>query len=264
MPPKAEIISIGNELLIGKTVNTNASWLALRLTHLGVDVRRILVIGDSVEEISSCLEESLERDLEVIVTTGGLGPTYDDMTLEGVAMAARVPLEENREALQMIRESYKRIGLELTPARIKMSRMPRGANPLRNPVGTAPGCGLRFERTLIVSLPGVPKEMQAIFDESVAPMMAQISKGRVFGEKAFKASGMPESGLAPLLDEVRAHHPSVYFKSHPQRSEGEPTIEFHLTSTGSDPSTVQDALKRAAAELEEILRKKGAKVSKAT
>jgi len=140
MPTKAEIISIGNELLIGKTVNTNATWIAQRLTHFGIDVRRILVIGDSVEEISSSLKDALKRGPTMIITTGGLGPTYDDMTLEGVARAAEAPLKENQEALQMIKESYKHIGLQLTAARIKMSRMPRGAKPLRNPVGTAPGC----------------------------------------------------------------------------------------------------------------------------
>jgi len=264
MPTKAEIISIGNELLIGKTVNTNATWIAQRLTHFGIDVRRILVIGDSVEEISSSLKDALKRGPTMIITTGGLGPTYDDMTLEGVARAAEAPLKENQEALQMIKESYKHIGLQLTAARIKMSRMPRGAKPLRNPVGTAPGCFLRLKGTFIVSLPGVPKEMQAIFDESVAPVVTEASKGRVFGEEAFEASGIPESGLAPLLDEVRAHHPSVYFKSHPRRSEGEPVIEFHLTSTGTDSSAVHDALGRAAAELKEILRKKGATVTQAT
>jgi len=115
-----------------------------------------------------------------------------------------------------------------------------------------------------VSLPGVPKEMQAIFDQSVAPVVAKASKGRVFGEEAFEASGIPESGLAPLLDEVRAHHPLVYFKSHPRRPEGQPVIEFHLTSTGTDSSAVYDALGRAAAELKEILRKKGATVTQAT
>lgn len=264
MPTKAEIISIGNELLIGKTVNTNATWIAQRLTHFGIDVRRMLVIGDSVEEISSSLKDALKRGPTMIITTGGLGPTYDDMTLEGVARAAEASLKENQEALQMIKESYKHIGLQLTAARIKMSRMPRGAKPLRNPVGTAPGCFLRLKGTFIVSLPGVPKEMQAIFDESVVPVVTKASKGRVFGEEAFEASGIPESGLAPLLDEVRAHHPSVYFKSHPRRSEGEPVIEFHLTSTGRDSSAVHDALGRAAAELKEILMKKGATVAQAT
>lgn len=263
MPPKAEIISIGNELLIGKTVNTNASWLARSLTQLGADVHKMLVVGDSVEEISSSLQEALKRDPAIIVTTGGLGPTYDDMTLEGVARAVGASLDSSQEALRMIRRSYENIGLQLTPARIKMSRMPRGAKPLRNPVGTAPGCYLALEGTLIVSLPGVPKEMKAIFDESVAPMVARISKGRVFGEERFEASGIPESGLAPLLDDVRAHHPSVYFKSHPRRSEGEPIIEFHLTSKGTDLSAVRDALRRAAAELKEILRKGGATVSQA-
>lgn len=263
MSPKAEIISIGNELLIGKTVNTNASWLARRLTQLGADVHKMLVIGDSVEEISSSLQEALKRDPAIIVTTGGLGPTYDDMTLEGLARAVGASLDSSQEALRMIRRSYESIGLQLTPARIKMSRMPSGAKPLRNPVGTAPGCYLSLEGTLIVSLPGVPKEMKAIFDESVAPMVARTSKGRVFGEERFEASGIPESGLAPLLDDVRAHHPSVYFKSHPRRSEGEPIVEFHLTSKGTDLSAVRDALRRAAAELKEILRKRGATLSQA-
>jgi nicotinamide-nucleotide amidase len=141
-----ELISIGNELLIGKILNTNAHWLAKRITSLGLSVRRITVVGDDLDEISSAIRETIQRRPAFIITTGGLGPTFDDKTLEGVARAIGRELKENKEALEMIKKKYEQYvaegrmrKLELTPYRVKMATLPEGSKPLPNPVGTAPG-----------------------------------------------------------------------------------------------------------------------------
>lgn len=139
-----EIISIGNELLIGKTLNTNAQWLAKRLTTLGLNVHRITTISDDVEEISAAVKEAILRKPDFLITTGGLGPTFDDKTLKGITKALGTRLEKNKEASKMIEEKYKIYAkeqglekIELTPARMKMAKLPKGAKPLLNPVGTA-------------------------------------------------------------------------------------------------------------------------------
>ncbi|MCK4474444.1 competence damage-inducible protein A, partial [Candidatus Bathyarchaeota archaeon] len=141
-----EIICVGNELLIGKTLNTNAHWLAKRITSLGSSVKRITVVGDEVNEIAKAVREALQRKPRFIITVGGLGPTFDDKTLEGVAEALKGELEVDEKALEMVKEKYEtyfREGrmerAELTPPRVKMARLPKGAKPLPNPVGTAPG-----------------------------------------------------------------------------------------------------------------------------
>ena len=172
-----EILSIGNELLMGKILNTNARWLARRCTSLGLEVRRITVVGDDEKEICSAVKEALSRRPRFIITTGGLGPTLDDKTIESIAKCLDLELKVDEEALSMVREAYKRLveegrldSSELTPQRVKMARMPEGARPLPNPVGTAPGMLLEVDGTTIISLPGVPAEMEAIFEESVLPV----------------------------------------------------------------------------------------------
>ncbi|MEM2609951.1 MAG: molybdopterin-binding protein, partial [Candidatus Bathyarchaeia archaeon] len=172
MSVQMEIICVGNELLIGKTLNTNAQWLAKRATSLGVTLKRITVVGDDVDEIACAVREALGRKPRFIITTGGLGPTFDDKTLEGIAKAINRRLELNEKALEMVRKKYEEYAkarkinaIEMTAHRIKMAQLPEGAEPLPNPVGTAPGVLVRIGGTDLIALPGVPSEMEAIFDE---------------------------------------------------------------------------------------------------
>src|SRR5712691_9846464 len=156
---RVEILAVGRELLIGKTVNTNAHWIGGRLARMGTRLSRITTVDDNLREISSSLRDSLSRKPEYLVVVGGLGPTPDDMTLAGIAKGLRRRLEVNREALRMVRAHYVEKGrddLKLTSARRKMARLPLGATPLKNNAGTAPGVRLEVGRTIIFSLPGVP------------------------------------------------------------------------------------------------------------
>ncbi|MGQ9515264.1 MAG: nicotinamide mononucleotide deamidase-related protein [Thermoproteota archaeon] len=264
MTINVEIICIGNELLIGKVVNTNASWLARRVTELGASVRRIEVVGDDLDEISNAIQLSLSQDPFIIITTGGLGPTYDDMTLAGVARALGVELEVNSEALEMIKSKYASMSLEITPSRKKMAYLPKGGVAIANPVGTAPGCLIEFGGCKIASLPGVPSEMQAIFAQTIAPILSKESGGRAFREASLVLQGIPESVLAPILDEVRKRNVGAYFKSHPKMSEGVPLIEVHITATDERGEKAEEIVRKGLLDLKEIAVSHGAKVLRAS
>ena len=264
---RCEIVTVGNELLIGKILNTNAQWLAKRITNLGGKVTRITAVGDYIEEIASVIGEAIQRKPDLIITVGGLGPTFDDRTLEGIAKALRLELKVNEKALRMIREKYrtyfKEKGMEraeLTSPRVKMATLPEGAEPLPNPVGTAPGVKISVGRTLIVALPGVPSEMKAIFNESIAPFLKEKTGGALFFEKSIHADGIMESTLAPLIDQVMRDNPSVYIKSHPKGEEKRPHIEIHMSTIATDPKIAKEKLERAASQLSKLIEGSGGKV----
>jgi nicotinamide-nucleotide amidase len=264
-----EILSVGNELLIGKTLNTNASWMAKRFTALGFNVRRITTVSDDVDEISAVVIEALSRKPDFLITTGGLGPTFDDKTLEGVAKALEAPLELNKEAFKMIEEKYKTYaeerGLEkikLTPARVKMARLPKGAKPLPNPVGTAPAVIIKHSKATIVSLPGVPPEMESIFENSIEPSLKKVVGKATFFETSLGVSGIMESELAPIIDKVMHDNPYVYIKSHPRGQERTPHLELHLSTTAEDAATAKNRVSRAIIQITETIQAKGGKITR--
>lgn len=261
-----ELVCVGNELLIGKIANTNAQWLSKRVTTLGLRVKRITVVSDDVPEIAASVRESLQRKPAFIVTTGGLGPTFDDKTLEGVAAALSSELELNDEALKMIEETYERYvaecrieKVELTPHRVKMAKLPKGTRPIRNPVGTAPGVLAEHMATRLIMLPGVPAEMKAIFDESVAPLVQKVAGNLMFFEVSIDVRGVPESELAPLIDQVMHDNPYVYIKSHPKMSERVSHIELHLSTTSDDAVLAHQRMSKTLVQISEMILKKGGK-----
>ena len=261
-----EIISIGNELLIGKTANSNAQWLARRFTSLGGQVRRIIVVGDALDEISSVLEDSLSRKPSLIITTGGLGPTFDDMTLEAIAQTLKAPLSINEEALKMVREKYHQYEattgkkIDLTPARLKMATLPKGAVPLPNPAGTAPGVLLKARESRIIALPGVPMEMEAIFEGSVEPLVREAAGDVFICDRSLKVTEIMESALAPLIDEAIHDNPHVYIKSHPKASEPHPWIELHLMTASESKDTAEKRVEAAAEKISQLILEHGGKV----
>jgi molybdenum cofactor synthesis domain-containing protein len=276
MNVKVEIICVGNELLIGKTLNTNSHWLAKRATALGANVKRITVVSDDVSEIAIALREALRRKLRFIITTGGLGPTFDDKTLEGIAKGLNQKLEVNNRALELVRGKYEALlkegrieKIELTPSRTKMATFPKGSKPLHNPVGTAPGMLADVKQTCVIALPGVPPEMEAIFDESVAPMLKKEAGKSAFFETSVYIEGIMESSLAPLIDRVMHANPLVYIKSHvyvksrPQVEGKKSHIELHFSTIGEDPKTEKDRLGKAVEQLSELVKENGGKVSAA-
>ena len=262
-----EILCIGNEILIGKTLNTNAQWLAKRVTSLGLFTRRITVVGDNINEISVALQEAIKRNPNFILTTGGLGPTFDDKSIAGLAKALGRQIEVNEEALEMVKEkylSYAREGRkeaeQLTPYRLKMANFPKEAVPLRNPIGTAPAVLVKHKSITIIALPGVPSEMKKIFDDSVAPVIKQVAYGVIFFETSIISDNIMESEMAPLIDEIMQNNPHVYIKSHPKGTELVPHIELHFSTTAKNASTARDHVSKALIQLTELIQEKGGKI----
>ena len=236
--PRIEILCVGNELLIGSTVNTNATWLSQEIYKLGCVAARHIVVGDDVDCIAEAVRESLRRRTDLLIVTGGLGPTYDDKTLEGVAKALRRRLEVNEQALKLVEAKYRELAersaiakFEMTPARVKMAILPSKSVPIRNPVGTAPAVMLNYKTSKIFCLPGVPAEMKAIFVESVVPLIKQLVGDLFLSEGCLEVKNLPESSLAPILDKV-VERRGVYVKSHPLGFEGsEPKLEIYVSVT---------------------------------
>jgi nicotinamide-nucleotide amidase len=262
-----EIICVGNELLIGKTLNTNAQWIAKQATALGITVKRVTVVADDTTEIANAVRETLQRKPHFALTTGGLGPTFDDKTLAGIAKALNCKLAVNTEALEMVREKYETYArekgietVELTQARVKMATLPEKAEPIPNPVGTAPGIRVNLEKTVLIALPGVPSEMKAIFHEAVAPLFKQASGRSAFYERSIYVDGVMESSLAPLIDIVMQDNSGVYVKSHPKGRENMPHIEVHLSIMAADEGKAEEKLGNAVVQLSGLIGEIGGRV----
>lgn len=264
-----EIVCIGNELLIGKIKDTNAHYLAKQATQLGANVKRVTVIQDTIPEIASTLCKAIARKPQFIVTTGGLGPTFDDKTLQGIAKALNRKLEVNPIALEMVKQkcieyAKKRelpTEIELTPPRVKMATLPEKTAVVNNPIGTAPGVRVDVDETVLFALPGVPVEMQAIFNETIAPLIKKAVGSSVFCERSIFADNIMESRLAPLIDKVMSDNEGIYVKSHPMRTENKPHIELHLTTLASKKDKPSEKLLKAAKELASLIEENGGLVT---
>lgn len=245
-------------------INTNAQWLAKKITHLGGEVKRITIVSDEVKTIASEILEAINRKPDYIITTGGLGPTYDDLTLEGVATALQLQLFVNQEAEELVREKYaKHLNIPsseiiLKPIQLKMATLPEGFSPLYNPIGTAPGVIGKKGESIIVSLPGVPSEMKSIFDESLSSRIRSSARKRFHNEINLKVEGIIESELSPLINEVRRINPEVYIKSRPFIGGKTPIINLHLSATSNTNSEGLEWLKKSSNQIKQLLTEYGA------
>lgn len=259
----AEILAIGNELLLGIVQDTNTHWLCRRITGLGGRVRRAALLPDDLDTIGEEFLCALEREPDLLVTTGGLGPTQDDRTLEAIAQALSLPLEENEEALQIVKRRYRELfeqgrvdSPELTEARGKMARLPRGALPLDNRVGTAPGTLLRRDPTTIVSLPGVPSEMKDIWENALQPYLEEIFGKGFYLERTLVVKINDESLLAPILREYQSAWPQVYIKSRPKGFDEGLKVLVTLAMSG-ERDLVEGTIDRLVQELRDRLQQAG-------
>src|SRR5712691_11699745 len=261
---RVEVLTVGRELLIGKTVNTNAHWIGGRLARLGSRLSRTTTVDDDLREISSSLRESLYRKPEFLLVVGGLGPTPDDMTLAGIAKGLRRRLALNREALRMVADHYAEIGrgdLKLTSARRKMARLPWGATPLKNTAGTAPGVRLEAGPTIIFTLPGVPREMKSIFKRSAEGEIRERLGNLHTRTVILKLEGIFESTLAPILKRTMRRYPNVYIKSHPKGvEEGVSKIELDVVVVSKGKADSTKISETIASELKREISKAGGTV----
>lgn len=213
---KAEILAIGREILYGRTLDTNSNWLCNELVKLGVTVKRIYVVDDVYEEIAEIVELILKRSPNICITTGGLGPTFDDITVESISKVLKLEMEENQQAINYMLEHLKKRNLELTKERRKMAIMPKGAIPLKNEVGTAPGVYFNYNGINFFLLPGVPNEMKYIFSNHVKQIIESMPGRDFFGELKIEIKGIPESELSKIINKLRIKYKDFYFKSNPK------------------------------------------------
>ena len=260
-----EILCVGNELLSGITVNTNAHWISRNIAESGGFVRRITVVGDDINEISSAVKESITRGPNWLILSGGLGPTYDDKTLEGVAVGLNLDLVLDKTAVEMLKKSYARrsINYELNEIRLKMAKIPRGSIPIQNPVGTAPSVQIEAtpEEMTIVCLPGVPKEMEAIFLQSILPQIKNAIGEFYVMETSLNVIAVSEAMLSPVLSKIVDSNPPdfTYIKTHPYYSvDNESRLRVQLIVRGSNKKEVEIRYNKIFSILiEEIQRLKG-------
>ena len=264
---RIEMLAVGKELLIGRTMNSNAYWLGKRLARMGTMLKEITTVDDDLSEIASAFRGAVKRDPDFLIVVGGLGPTPDDMTLRGIADGMGVTLRRSERALTLIKEHYARRGLnqiELTPARLKMAKLPAGAEPVFNETGTAPGVRLVEGKTTVYCLPGVPTEMRGIFRGSVEP---EIRKrlGKLHRKYVtMKLEGILESALAPMIAEELRKHPGAYIKSHPRGiREGVSNIELDVAVVGEDRRRTDGEGDEIAGDMKRRVEKAGGRVNSA-
>ena len=243
-----EILCVGNELLSGITLNSNAHWLAGEIASAGGTVKRVTVVSDDLDEISAAVKESLARRPNILITTGGLGATYDDLTLEGVASALGKKTMLDGRAVGMLKKSYaaRRLDYELTEARLKMAKIPEGSVPIQNLLGSAPGIFMQAGGTRIFCLQGVPSEMKAIFEKRVLPIVKKGVGRFVAQEINYSVRGVTEAMIAPALLRIVGLHPrdAIYLKTHPRGyyRKKTPQIRIQLISRGSNRKEVKRRL----------------------
>jgi len=251
---RAVILSIGYELLQGRVINTNATYISRKLSLLGYEVKAIISVGDNYNDIGKALDFAINTlGARIVITTGGLGPTHDDITADAIAKYFRKKLVLNKEAYEMIRSKYESAGMEMTESRVKMALLPEGSKPIPNSVGTAPGIHLRLELVELFALPGVPKEMEAMFEQYVEPIL-RARTGIQISEGYLEVMGVPESGIAPLIKAIAKKYP-IYIKSHPQLHEIEsPLVKVYIMATDKERSKARSLCLEACRDLENKLR----------
>ena len=194
---KAEILCVGTELLLGDIVNTNAAYIAEKLAGIGIELYYQTVVGDNPKRLKKCIHEGFAR-ADAIIMTGGLGPTYDDLTKETVAEYFGLPLEEDKDAMAELKHFFKNIGREMTENNKKQAMIPKGARALKNRRGTAPGIALEKDGKVAVLLPGPPGEMRPMFEESVVPLLKKYTD-KVIVSHTVNIAVLGESNVAISL-----------------------------------------------------------------
>lgn len=201
IPIASEIISIGTELLLGNILNTNASYLSRKLAEHGLDLYYITSVGDNPERLINTIKEARQRS-KIIITTGGLGPTSDDITREAVAKAFNVPLKTSPTMVKQIEDFFHQRGKTAPECNKKQAQYPEGGRLLINPMGTAPGFMIEDSACTLFALPGVPGEMKAIFEDKVSPELQKYQKNNIIHSRLLRVFGLGESQVESILHDI--------------------------------------------------------------
>jgi nicotinamide-nucleotide amidase len=242
----AAVLAIGTELTRGELVNTNATWLCEALTRAGFVVSEVACVPDDAPLIDATLLR-LGAECDVLVCTGGLGPTTDDITTESVARVLAVPLERDSASMAAIRARFERFNLPMSPSNEKQADFPRGATVLPNPKGTAPGFSVRLGKSHASFMPGVPREMTAMFESSVLPAVLHLVDGGRH-QIILRTHGLPESQVNDRLAGLEAEYGVVigYRATFP-------VIEVKVQATAADKSAAEGLARKVADVVRERL-----------
>ncbi len=250
--PCAEIISIGDEMTSGARLDTNSQWITQRLSLLGIPTHFHTTVGDDLTRKLSVFEIATQR-ADIVVITGGLGPTADDLTRQVIAQLANVPLKLHQPSLDHIHARFESFGREMPENNIIQAQFPLGSRPIPNPHGTAPGIDMPLNRhgktSRLIALPGVPAEMKQMFDEYVQQQLEnQFSAGKVIRHRTIHSFGQGESAIEAMLPDLiqRDREPRVGITA------SQATISLRIVST---ESTEQQCWSKIA-ETESIIREK--------
>jgi nicotinamide-nucleotide amidase len=276
----AEIVAVGSELLTPYKSDTNSLYLTSELNGIGIDVRVKVIVGDDVDDLTGAFRQAIAR-ADLVVLTGGLGPTADDLTREVVARVLGLPLDEDPAILASLRDRFARRGLAMPEINRRQAQVPRGATPLANPHGTAPGLWMPVNDRIVVLLPGPPRELKGIFESHVLPRLAERTAGRRLRRRVIKMTGRPESHVEEIAQPVYSRMAQWPTPVCTTILAAPGQIELHLTAEGADldrvDRTLEEAVQTLAAALGaivfstdgrslpevvgELLRKRGLKIA---
>jgi nicotinamide-nucleotide amidase len=241
---QAEIIAIGTELTLGTTIDTNSAWLASQLATIGVAVSRVTLVGDGLDEIAAVVREAWER-AELVVCTGGLGPTADDLTREAVAAATGRPLEFHPELLEQIAARFRSFGRTMSESNRQQAFVPQGARAIANPRGTAPVFIIDEPARALMVLPGVPSEMKFLTETVLLPFLRdERGLSSVLLVRSVRLSGTSEAEAGEAIaDLMTAPYPTVGISAKAAQ------YEVRISAQGEDRARVEADLEATVAEV---------------
>ncbi len=244
----AEIIAIGTELLLGEIADTNTAVIARALRLIGLDLYRTAMVGDNAERIAQAVREALARS-DAVITTGGLGPTVDDASRQGVALAVGVPTEFRPELWEQIQERFARYRRSPTENNRQQAMLPAGALAVENPVGTAPAFIVETPTSVVISLPGVPGEMSYLLEAAVLPYLRRrLGLSAVITSRVLKTAGAGESWLdEKIADLERTSNPTVGLSAHPGQ------VDIRITAKAASAAEAELMLDQVDVALRERL-----------
>lgn len=245
----AEIISIGDELLVGQVVNTNATWISEQLNLIGVNVYQITSISDDSDRIREAIDNARQHS-EIILITGGLGPTKDDITKETLCQYFNTRLIFNQEAYRQIEELFTIRGLEVTDINRKQAEIPESCIPIKNTSGTAPGMWFEDDGKVFVSMPGVPFEMKPMMQDHILPELAKRFSKESILHKTILTQGVGESWLSQMISEWENNLPeNIKLAYLPQPS----IVRLRLSARGADQSELESQIESQVEKLNNII-----------
>lgn len=243
MPLNAEIVTTGTEILLGEIVDTNAAWIAQQLRDAGVNLFYKTTVGDNLTRIRGVIELCMSRS-DVVICSGGLGPTVDDMTRHAIAEATGCPLQMHEASRRKLEERFVRFGVQMTGNNYVQAMIPEGAIVIENPVGTAPGFIVETEKSTVIAVPGVPREMKALMTETVLPYLRQRGGEGVIRRRVLRTIGIGESMIDSLLhDLLLQSNPTVGLAAHTGQ------VDVRIAARGTTADEVEAMLDALEAEV---------------